>query len=173
MRKMSVKSQQDELRDQMMAAGTGTDLIAAEFACRYGMRPRTAWRRAHGWVLSRAADHISREAYAAGLHPAGRTVAMSGVRLCEHEAWPGPGRRLTGLKPTPYVLALLARTYGTAIPCLLDTHDYKELPPRDLLVIEAMQSDPMAAYSRGSYPAELTSELPDSGSTRRARQAVR
>jgi hypothetical protein len=67
----SLRAEQDRLREQMRAAGLGTEIIAAEFACRYGLRPRAAWRHAHGWPLTRAAGRISTEDAAAGLHPDG------------------------------------------------------------------------------------------------------
>jgi len=133
----SLRTEQDRLREQLRTAGMGAEVIAAEFASRYGLRPRAAWRHAHGWALTRAAGHISSEAAAAGVHPDGRAVAMTASHLWEHENWPGPGSRTTGRKPTPYVLALLARTYGAGIPDLLDTQDYRNLSPADRLIIEA------------------------------------
>jgi hypothetical protein len=62
---------------------------------------------------------------------------MTAGHLFEYEGWPGTGGRVTGRKPTPYVLALLARTYGAGIPDLLDTRDYRNLSPADRLIIEA------------------------------------
>jgi hypothetical protein len=98
------------------------------------------------------AEHINTCAHIAGLHPGGRTVAMTHSRLCEYESWPGEGRSPTGRKPTPYVLALLGRTYGAGIPDLLDLRDYEKLSPADRLIIEVC--DP------ASYPYAHRSARP-------------
>ena len=47
------------LREQMRSMGLGYRDIAAEFARRYRLRPRAAWREAYGWSLQDAADRIN------------------------------------------------------------------------------------------------------------------
>lgn len=134
---LSLRAEQGQLRSQMRAAGASAGAIAAEFASRYGLRPREAWRRARGWSLVEAAECINCEAFAAGLHPGGNTLVMTSAHLSEHETWPGPGDRITGRKPTPYVLALLARAYGARITQLIDFDDYGNLSPAGRLIIGA------------------------------------
>jgi hypothetical protein len=137
----SLRAEQRRLGGQMRAAGIDVADIAAVFAFRYGLRPRVAWRQAHGWSLVKAAECINQEAFAAGLHPGGNTMVMTAAHLCEHETWPGPGDMVTGRKPTAYVLALLARAYGAGITQLLDVDDYRSLPAADRLIFEACISN--------------------------------
>jgi hypothetical protein len=133
--KTSLRAEQRALRDKMRGVGLDHRQIAVEFARRYNLRPRAAWRHAHGWSLKEAAERISSYAAHAGLHPDRNTVAMTGPHLCERENWPGPGTRPTGRKPTPYLFSLLANVYGCAVADLLDLADYEHLSPADLLVI--------------------------------------
>src|SRR5260370_24017457 len=49
--KTSERREKRLLRDQMRSIGLDYRDIAAEFARRYRLRPRAAWRDAHGWAL--------------------------------------------------------------------------------------------------------------------------
>src|SRR5215472_11184501 len=132
----SLRAEQRALRDRMRALGLSHRQIAVEFARRYGLRPRAAWRHAYGWSLKDAAEQINRRAGDTGLDPSG-TAAMTGPHLCEYENWPGPGPKPAGRRPTPLVLALLAATYGTStIHDLLDFADYEQMPPADRLILD-------------------------------------
>ncbi|HEV2378075.1 MAG TPA: hypothetical protein VGS19_38665 [Streptosporangiaceae bacterium] len=134
--RVGLRAEQVALRERMRALGLGYEQIAQEFARRYRLRPRAAWRLAYGWSLSQAADQINATAAALGLDRHGR-AAMTGAHLSEYEQWPGPGERLSGRKPTPHLLALLAATYNSpGIHDLLDMADYEHLPAADLLVLE-------------------------------------
>ena len=53
------KADRDALRQDMTAAGCTLADIAIEMRTRFRMRPREAWRHAHGWTLQEAADRIS------------------------------------------------------------------------------------------------------------------
>ena len=55
----SLRTEQAGLRDRMRGYGLGYDQIAGEFARRYRLRPRLAWRHAYGWSLSEAAARIN------------------------------------------------------------------------------------------------------------------
>jgi tetratricopeptide (TPR) repeat protein len=135
--KTSLRAEQRAMRDRMRAAGMSHQQIAVEFARRYGLRPRAAWRNAHGWSQTEAAEQINRRAGDTGLDPSG-AAAMTGPHLCEYENWPGEGPKLSGRRPTPLVLALLAAAYGTpAIHDLLDLADYQNMPAADRLVLNA------------------------------------
>ena|SRR5580658_289686 len=83
--KTSVRAEQRALRAQMLELGLGVRQVAWEFGRRYDLRPRQAWRHAHGWSLKEAAEHITARAAHAGLNPAGSTVAMTGPHLSETE----------------------------------------------------------------------------------------
>lgn len=131
-----LRAEQAKLRERMRALGLGYEQIALEFARRYRLRPRAAWRNAYGWSLSQAAGQINATAAALGVDRDGR-ASMSGPHLSEYEQWPGPGEQPSGRKPTPHLLALLAATYNAAsVHDLLDVADYERLPSADLLVLE-------------------------------------
>jgi hypothetical protein len=131
----SERAEQRDLREKMRACGLSHRQIAFEFGRRYHMRPRAAWRHAHGWSLKQAAQQITAFATQAGVDPDGNTVAMTGPHLCEVEAWPGYGPKPTGRRPTPYLLSLLATVYDCAIADLLDLVDYEQMRPAERLVI--------------------------------------
>jgi hypothetical protein len=134
--KTSLRAEQRALREKMRALGLSHRQIAVEFARRYGLRPRAAWRHAYGWSLKEAAEQINSRAGDTGLDPCGN-AAMTGPHLCEYENWPGPGPRPAGRRPTPLVLALLAATYNTpTVHDLLDFADYEHMPPADRLILD-------------------------------------
>ncbi|WP_198287111.1 helix-turn-helix transcriptional regulator [Frankia sp. QA3] len=135
----------------MRAAGMTHEEIAVEFARRYRLRPRAAYRVAHGWTQQQAADRINAHAARAGLDPDG-IAAMSAPRLSELENWPVPLRR----RPTPQTLALLAHVYGTSIHDLLDLDDREHLAPADTLLINDVGRD----LSRGEADATGTGISP-------------
>jgi hypothetical protein len=139
-----------ELRERMRAAGLAHRAIATEFARRYRLRPRTAWREAHGWSLAQAAREINVFTGDVGLDPGG-LCAMTAPHLSEHEKWPGQGDRPAGRRPTPYLLAVLARVYGCTVHDLVDLADREHTPPADLLIIDT--------YKQLTHPADrLTSQ---------------
>ena len=133
--KSSLRAEQRALREKMRELGMSRRQIAVEFARRYRLRPRAAWRNAYGWSLTEAAEQISTYAARAGLDN-GATVAMTSAHLCEHENWPGEGQKPTGRRPTPYLLSLLATVYGCAVQDLLDVADYEHMSAADRLILD-------------------------------------
>jgi hypothetical protein len=97
--KTSLRAEQRALREKMRELGMSHRQIAVEFARRYQLRSRAAWRNAYGWSLTEAAGQISTYAACTGLDN-GTTVAMTAAHLCEHENWPGQGHEPAGRKPT-------------------------------------------------------------------------
>ena len=69
--KTSERREKRLLREQMRSMGLGYRDIAAEFACRYRLRPRAAWREAYGWSLQDTADRINAFRGNTGLDPGG------------------------------------------------------------------------------------------------------
>jgi hypothetical protein len=134
--KTSLRGEQRALRERMRALGLSRRQIAVEFARRYRLRPRAAWRHAYGWSLKEAAERLSDYAARSGLDPDGATVAMTAPHLSEYENWPGPGTTPAGRRPTPHLLALLASVYECAVHDLLDLPDYEHMPPADRLIID-------------------------------------
>jgi hypothetical protein len=133
--KTSLRGEKRALRQKMRAMGAGYREISAEFARRYKLRPRAAWREAYGWSLKEAAERINSHSGQIGLDPGG-IAAMTAAHLCEHEAWPGFGPEPSGRRPTPYLLALLAAVYGCAVTELIDLADREHLPAAELLILE-------------------------------------
>jgi hypothetical protein len=61
--KTSLRADQRVLRENMRAVGMSHRQIAVEFARRYRLQPRAAWRNAYGWSQTEAA-HLGNEALA-------------------------------------------------------------------------------------------------------------
>jgi transcriptional regulator with XRE-family HTH domain len=117
------------LRERMRAVGFSFDEIAAEFARRYRLRPREAYRLAYGWTLEGAAARFNAHAAKESADPEARS-GLTGSCLGEYEKWPDSTR-----KPPVYALCLLARIYETDVVCLLDLADHESLPQQDRLVL--------------------------------------
>jgi hypothetical protein len=128
--KTSLRREKRDLRDRMRSMGLGYRDIAAEFARRYSLRPRAAWREAYGWSLQDTADRINEFRGNTGLDPGG-FAGMTAPHLSEYERWPGHAPEPSGRRPTPYLLAVLA-----AVTDLIDLPDREHFPPHDLLVLD-------------------------------------
>lgn len=100
--------------------GFDTGAIAARLMRRFGCRPRTAWRLAHGWSQTQAAEH-----YNARFGNATR-APMAGTRLSAYERWPEGGER-----PSVTTLRRLAELYQARPGDLLDDLDLDHLPEAD------------------------------------------
>jgi hypothetical protein len=123
------KAELEELRERMRGLGLGHGQIAGEIARRYRLRPREAYRLAHGWTLGQAAAQFNARAADLGTDPGG-LASLAGNRLCEYEHWPLSERR-----PSVYVLVMLANIYQAGVMDLLDLADHEHLPPRDRLTL--------------------------------------
>jgi hypothetical protein len=144
------KAELEELRERMRGLGLGYGEIAGEIARRYRLRPREAYRLAHGWTLGQAAAQFNARAAELGTDPDG-LASLAGNRLCEYEHWPHSERR-----PSVYVLVMLAHLYQTGVLNLLDLADHEHLPPRDRLTLlqpgQAGQSEPGVGTHAGAAP---------------------
>lgn len=117
------KEQRDRLRREMLTSGRTYEEIAREMAARWRLRPRLAWRHAHGLTQ----DEVVRRYNEALNDP---SAAMTGKRISDYEAWPNGGSR-----PLPGILAILARIYSTAPSSLIDHLDQENMPPADVQAI--------------------------------------
>jgi hypothetical protein len=133
--KTSLRREKRDLRDRMRSMGLGYRGIAAEFARRYSLRPRAAWREACGWSLQDTADRINDFRGNTGLDPGG-FAGMTAPHLSEYERWPGHAPEPSGRRPTPYLLAVLAAVYDCAVTDLVDLPDRERFPPHDLLILD-------------------------------------
>ncbi|ETA03418.1 hypothetical protein ThrDRAFT_01165 [Frankia casuarinae] len=148
---ISLRVELERLRDRMRAVGMTHEEIAAEFSRRYRLRPRPAFRHAHGWTLQLAADRINARAADLDIDPQGKAT-MTVPRLSELENWPNSTRR----RPTPQMLALLASVYGTDVHSLLDIADREHLRPEDRLLLDTMKA-------AGHRPQDPTSDADTPG----------
>jgi len=153
--KTGLRAEQRVLREKMRALGMSHRQIAVEFARRYRLRSRAAWRHAYGWSQTEAAEQISTYAAHAGLGPDGTTVTMTGPHLCEYENWPGEAPEPVGRRPTPYLLSLLAAVYGCTLHDLLDVADYEHMPPADRLIVGKSASAD-GHHGHGRQPGAIT-----------------
>ncbi|WP_240980637.1 MULTISPECIES: XRE family transcriptional regulator [unclassified Streptomyces] len=127
------KADRDALRHDMTAAGCTIADIAIEMRARYRMRPREAWRHAHGWTLQEAADRFTQ----ASSDRAGQVVAADASLVGKWEKWPGPSSR----RPTLAVLLAMSDAFACRVEDLLDLDDRRALPDADL----RMLSQPLPA----------------------------
>jgi transcriptional regulator with XRE-family HTH domain len=123
------KADLEDLRERARRLGLGYGEVAAEVGHRHQVRPREAYRLAHGWTLGQAAARFNACAAGLGTDPDG-LASLTGNRLCEYEKWPHSQRR-----PSVYVLVMLALVYETGVRNLLDLADHEHLPPRDRLTL--------------------------------------
>jgi hypothetical protein len=142
--KTSERREKRLLREQMRSMGLSYRDIGAEFARRYRLRPRAAWRDAYGWSLQDTADRINAFRGHIGLDPGG-FAGMTAPHLSEYENWPGHGPQPSGRRPTPYLLAVLAAVYDCAVTDLIDLADRERMPAAELLILDR--------YSQRSSPS--------------------
>lgn len=135
------------LREQMRSMGLGYRDIAAEFARRYRLRPRAAWREAYGWSLQDAADRINTFRGRVGMDPGG-FAGMTAPHLSEYENWPGHGSQPSGRRPAPHLLAVLAAVYDCAVTDLIDLADRQRMPAADLLILDRYSQPAARGASR-------------------------
>jgi hypothetical protein len=145
--KTSERREKRLLREQMRSLGLGYRDIAAEFARRYRVRPRAAWREAYGWSLQDTADRINAFRGDTGLDPGG-IASMTAPHLSEYETWPGHRPEPSGRRPTPYLLAVLATVYDCAVTDLVDLADREHLRPADLLILDRYSQPPVRVVGR-------------------------
>ncbi|MFC5820994.1 helix-turn-helix domain-containing protein [Nonomuraea harbinensis] len=132
--KQGARAERETLRAEMAEAGCSTVQIVAEMRARWRIRPREAWRHAHGWSLQQAATKLN----VAAAQGRGKAVAADASLVGKWEKWPGPSSR----RPTLHVLTLLAQVYGCTIVDLLDLNDRRAMPDEELQLINQPPTDP-------------------------------
>jgi tetratricopeptide (TPR) repeat protein/transcriptional regulator with XRE-family HTH domain len=123
MAKSVTKAQREKLRRAMATAGVDIPGIASEMQRRFAFRPRESCRHAHGWSQDQAA-HAYNIAEGSGDAP------MTGTRISAYECWP-----LSGERPSPRTLTVLARAYGVDVSQLIDFEDLEHMPAGDRQLI--------------------------------------
>ncbi|GHE38095.1 helix-turn-helix domain-containing protein [Streptomyces capitiformicae] len=149
------KADRDALRYDMTTAACTVADIAVEMRARYRMRPREAWRHAHGWTLQEAADRITQ----VSVRRPGGAVAADASLLAKWEKWPGPSAR----RPTPTVLLAMADAFACRVQDLLDLEDRRALPDGDLRLLNGLDTSHAPAaptlIAAGAPPEPNGSEL--------------
>ncbi|MFC4962160.1 helix-turn-helix transcriptional regulator, partial [Streptomyces mauvecolor] len=130
------KRDRDALRHEMTTAGCTVVEIAVEMRVRFRMRPREAWRHAHGWTLQETAERISNRP--------GQVIAADASLVSKWEKWPGPSAR----RPTLSVLVAMAAVFGCAVEDILDLDDYRVLPENDVRVLRHQAQTPSPPIPR-------------------------
>ncbi|MFJ8646335.1 helix-turn-helix transcriptional regulator [Streptomyces sp. NPDC093546] len=123
------KGERDALRREMTAAGCSVADIAVEMRTRFRIRPREAWRHAHGWTLQETAERISA--------CPGQAIAADASLVSKWEKWPGPSTR----RPSLSVFVATAAVLGCSVEDLLDLEDYRALPESDLRLLRHRQPE--------------------------------
>ncbi|MEV0589427.1 helix-turn-helix transcriptional regulator [Nonomuraea sp. NPDC050310] len=145
------RAQREAVREQMLAVGGRPADIVAEMRTRWRLRPREAWRHAHGWTLQQLADRV--DAAAAALP--GVALATDASLIGKWEKWPCGGRR-----PTVRALTLLAHVFGCHADDLLDLDDRQQMPEDELLLLTRPQppaeSPPPAPHPPGETVPDVT-----------------
>jgi transcriptional regulator with XRE-family HTH domain/tetratricopeptide (TPR) repeat protein len=121
-RTTGTKADRDQVRQTLAGFGATPATIATELQRRFGLRPRDAFRQAHGWTQDVVAAHLN----AAGTGSA----TFTGARISDYERWPFGGRR-----PTLAALTALAEAFGTTPACLVDLDDLAAMPDADRAVL--------------------------------------
>ncbi len=146
------------VRLRMQSLGAPVDLIAAEISRRYGYRPRQAYRLAHGWNQTEAAERYNQLVQARGPDHAGRDT-MSPSRVSEYERWPDAAR-----KPSVYALATFAELYATTVGLLIDATDLERMSATDRAAtigpatateVNAVRPSTVVVMDSGADPAAI------------------
>ncbi|MER7109432.1 helix-turn-helix domain-containing protein [Streptomyces sp. NPDC000229] len=148
---MGFKHELEQLRSQMAAVGCGQADIAIELRVRYRMRPREAWRHAHGWSLQQVADRINH----LGASRPGEAVAADASLVGKWEKWPAR----SGRRPSLTVLMLMAEVYGCDTAALIDVEDRQALRPGEVQLLTAAQ--PETTTSPAGPPAPPVAPGPE------------
>lgn len=155
------KAGRDGLRREMLGLGCTLETVAREMIRRWGIRPRAAYRHAHGWSQDEVARRFAVVASRSEVSPVdvgpGPTpppsTAISGIRIGEYERWPRGGRR-----PSPETLVLLAAVFGVSVHQLMDYQDLRALPDGDRALFDGRSDG--AAPVGGRSPVDLVELLP-------------
>ncbi|MER5322257.1 helix-turn-helix transcriptional regulator [Streptosporangium roseum] len=134
------RAERAALCEEMKQAGCSLAEIVMEMRARWRMRPREAWRQAHGWTLQQVADRID----VAAVNLPGSALASDASLVGKWERWPATA----GRRPSLRALTLLADVYGCTVEDLLDLEDRRALPPEDLRLLHSPEP-----------PAETTSTI--------------
>ncbi|WKX73591.1 helix-turn-helix domain-containing protein [Streptomyces sp. XD-27] len=95
---------------------------------RLSLRPREAWRHAHGLTLQQAADKVND----LGARRPGEAVSADASLMSKWERWPAA----SGRRPTPATLPALAAVYECEVEELLDLEDRQAMPPGELRLLQ-------------------------------------
>ncbi len=142
------KADREALRHEMTRRGSVTADIAVEMRVRFGMRPREAFRHAHGWTLQQTSDRLND----LSAQRPGAAVAADASLVGKWERWPAPA----GRRPSLNVLLLLAEVFGCRMDELLDLEDRRAMPESDLRVLAHQAAAAEPPREAGMQPSPAT-----------------
>lgn len=145
-RTTGTKSQRDNVRQTLDGLGMDTAMVAVELQRRFGLRPRDAFRQAHGWTQEQVSSRLN----AAGTGAA----TFTGARISDYERWPFGGRR-----PSLAVLAALAGLFGTDASCLVDMDDLAAIPDTDRAALALPPNRPVPEPANQILLVRATREM--------------
>lgn len=152
------KAAREALRRELIAKNYEPPDIAIVMIARYGVRPRLAFRWAHGMTLDGVAAEWNQ------LDGSGR-APMSARRVSDYERWPDGGKR-----PTAYVLLMLAKIYATTVQRLLDDRDYAAMKDKQLFEMVELCHASAGELEQAAAKATASGET-RSGAAREAKEA--
>ncbi|WP_262387259.1 helix-turn-helix transcriptional regulator [Streptomyces sp. TRM49041] len=115
------------------------------------MRPREAWRQAHGWSLQQVADRVND---VEATRPE-ESVAADASLVGKWEKWPSR----SGRRPSVAAFALLAKVYGCTTAELIDVEDRRVLRSGDLRMLTAVHQ-PEPETPQAPHPSPLPAPEP-------------
>ncbi|MFC8845568.1 MULTISPECIES: helix-turn-helix domain-containing protein [unclassified Micromonospora] len=136
-RTTGTKAQRDHVRQTLAGFGATPTAIAAELQRRFGLRPRDAFRQAHGWTQDAVAERLNARGNG--------SATFTGARISDYERWPFGGRR-----PTLAALNALAQVLGTESSSLVDLDDLAAMQEADREALSGRNAALMAAPSAAS-----------------------
>lgn len=144
----------------MLAEGRTYEEIKAEFALRWGFRPRQAWRNAYGWTQDDVAARYNQ------LRDDDQ-ASVTDKHISDWENWPYGGK-----KPIPKTLSVLAKIYDISPSKLVDQTDRQNMNADELIALEPVPSTPpnAQAFSDQSTRSWSSSGLVNKSSVPSVRQ---
>ncbi|MFJ8582063.1 helix-turn-helix domain-containing protein [Micromonospora sp. NPDC093277] len=142
------KAQREHVRQTLASFGATPAAIAAELQRRFGLRPRDAFRQAHGWTQEAVAERLNVDGNG--------SATFTGARISDYERWPFGGRR-----PTLAVFNALAQVFGTEPCCLVDLDDLAAMPDADRRILGSADTGPLSGRAAAAQPALPSNTMPE------------
>ncbi|WP_328851233.1 helix-turn-helix domain-containing protein [Micromonospora globbae] len=145
-RTTGTKAQRDHVRQTLAGFGATPAAIAGELQRRFGLRPRDAFRQAHGWTQEAVAERLN--------NSGNGSASFTGARISDYERWPFGGRR-----PTLAALNALAQLFGTEPNCLVDLDDLAAMPESDRRILGSANTSSLSNRPTAAQPVPPSNNM--------------